>query len=335
MTLSYFLQRTLQLIVIVVLAVTVNFMIPRLMPGDPVEEKLLTLVGTSSGAQSSDITAIAELYREKFGLDQPIWRQYINYWSDLLRLDFGYSLANYPETVSQSIRSALPWTIGLVGISTLISFTIGSLLGGLLAWPSTPRVLRGFIPVLLVASAIPYFLLGILLIYFLAIQAKLFPAGGGFQYGTILELDAETILNILHHAFLPAISIIVAGIGTWALGMRGMMINVLGEDFIMLAKAKGLSERRIFLSYGLRNGLLPQLTTLALMLGYVVSGTILVEVFFSYPGIGYKLYQAVLSKDYFVIQGIVLMLILAIAFTLYVMDLIYPLIDPRITYESR
>ncbi len=174
-----------------------------------------------------------------------------------------------------------------------------------------------------------------MLIYFLSIEARLFPAGGGFRFGAVLRYDLESVLNVLHHAMLPSVSIIVAGIGSWALGMRGMIINVLGEDFIMYARAKGLSERRIFLAYGLRNGLLPQLTTLALVLGYVVSGAILVEVFFSYPGIGYKLYQAVLAKDYFVIQGIVLILILAIAATLYIMDLLYPLIDPRITYEAR
>ncbi|NOG48234.1 MAG: ABC transporter permease [Chloroflexi bacterium] len=137
----------------------------------------------------------------------------------------------------------------------------------------------------------------------------------------------------LRHAALPATSIIIAGIGSWALSMRGMMISVLGEDYIKLAQAKGLRERRIFLWYGMRNSMLPQLTTLALALGYVVSGAILVEVIFSYPGLGYKLYQAIQTKDYFVVQGIVLMLIIAIGFALYVMDLIYPLIDPRIQYE--
>jgi peptide/nickel transport system permease protein len=335
MNLNYILQRTVQFLVIVFLAVTVNFIVPRLIPGDPVEEKLLTLAATSSGAQSSDITAMANLYREKFGLDQPFLSQYVRYWGDILRGDLGYSLSNFPETVNNTIRTALPWTVGLVGVSTLVSFCIGSLLGGLLAWPSAPRGLRSLIPVLLVASAIPYFLLGIVLIYFLSIEARLFPAGGGFRFGAVLRYDLESVLNVLHHAMLPSVSIIVAGIGSWALGMRGMIINVLGEDFIMYARAKGLSERRIFLAYGLRNGLLPQLTTLALVLGYVVSGAILVEVFFSYPGIGYKLYQAVLAKDYFVIQGIVLILILAIAATLYILDLLYPMIDPRITYEAR
>lgn len=332
---QYILRRLGMLLLVFVLAVTINFFIPRLMPGDPVEQKLSTLVGTSSGSQIGDITAMAEAYRAKFGLDQPVWKQYLNYWWDILHLELGYSLSNYPETVGNTITSALPWTLGLVGTSTLISFIVGSLLGGLLAWPQTPRLIRGMIPVLMIVSAIPYFLLGIVMIYFLAIILKLFPAGGGYEFGAVLRFDLPTITNILHHATLPAVSIIVAGIGTWALGMRGMMINVLGEDYITLAEAKGLKDRRIFLWYALRNGLLPQLTTLALVLGYVVSGTILVEVIFSYPGIGYKLYQAIQTKDYFVIQGIILILILSIAFTLFVMDLIYPLIDPRITYQRR
>lgn len=321
-------------LLVIFLAVTVNFMIPRLMPGDPVEQQLATLVATGGG-QVGDVEAMAQAYRSRFGLDQPLWRQYVNYWWDILHLDFGYSLANYPETVADSIRAALPWTLGLLGISTVISFTIGSLLGGLLAWPKTPKSTRQFIPLLMTVSAIPYFLLGIILVYFFAIRIPLFPAGGGYQFGSVLRPDLETLLDIGRHAFLPAISIIVAGIGIWALEMRGMMISTLGEDYIALAEMKGLKERRIFTWYGMRNGLLPLVTALALRLGYIVAGAILVEVIFSYPGIGYKLYQAVQSKDYFMVQGIVLVLIFAIALMMLIMDLIYPLIDPRITYQRR
>ncbi|MCB0047634.1 MAG: ABC transporter permease [Caldilineaceae bacterium] len=331
---QYLMRRFGMFLLVIFLAVTVNFMIPRLMPGDPVEQQLATLVATGGG-QIGDVEAMAQAYRSRFGLDQPLWRQYINYWWDIMHLDFGYSLANYPETVSNSIRAALPWTLGLLGISTVISFTIGSLLGGLLAWPKTPRSMRIFIPILMTISSIPYFLLGIILIYFFAIRLPLFPAGGGFQFGSVLRFDGKTILDVGRHAVLPAVSIIVAGIGVWALEMRGMMISILGEDYISLAEMKGLKERRIFIWYGMRNGLLPLLTALALRLGYIVAGAILVEVIFSYPGIGYKLYQAVQSKDYFVIQGIVLILIFSIALLMLIMDLIYPLIDPRITYQQR
>lgn len=330
MFLRYLRNRVFMLFMVIFMAVTINFIIPRLIPGDPVEQKLATLAATGGG--SSNIDEVAEVYRKKFGLDQPVWKQYLGYWGDLFRWDLGYSLANYPQTVSEVISAGLPWTIGLVGVSTLLSFIIGSLLGAVLAWPKTPTVIKGLSLPLMILSTIPYFLLGIILVFFFAIKTRFFPAGGGYTFGMILAWDWETIRDVLHHAFLPAVSVVAAGIGRWALGMRGMMVGTLGEDFITLAEAKGLRPSRIFYTYGIRNSLLPQLTTLALSLGYVVAGTILVEIIFSYPGLGNQLYQAIQAKDYFVIQGILLMLIITIAVSTFVMDLIYPLIDPRITH---
>ncbi len=308
---------------VIFLAVTVNFLIPRLMPGDPVEQKLNTLMATGGG-QMGDVTAMADAYRERFGLNQPLWKQYINYWWDILHFDFGYSLANYPQKVARVITSAMPWTVGLLGFSTLVAFAVGTMLGALLAWPESPRWLRSLVPVLMTLSSIPYFLLGIILVYFFAIRWRILPAAGAYSFGRVLRFDLPTILDIAKHAILPASAIIISGIGVWALEMRGMMIGILGEDFISFARVKGLKEQRIFRWYGIRNGMLPQATALAVRLGYIVAGAILVEVIFSYPGIGYKLYQAVQAKDYFVIQGIVLVLIFAIAFVMLVMDLIYP-----------
>jgi peptide/nickel transport system permease protein len=334
MRLDYVVKRFVNLLLVVFLAITLNFILPRLTPGDPVEQKLNQLVATSGG-QVGDVSAMIASYRAKFGLDQPVWKQYLNYWSDLLHLDLGYSLDRYPERVSTTIRSALPWTIGLVGVSTLIAFVIGTLLGALLGWPHVPRLFKGLIPTFMVVSAIPYFLLGILLLFVFAIVLKVLPAGGGYPFGMIPRPDWNTAVTILRHATLPGASIILAGIGAWALTMRGMMISILGEDYITLAEAKGLKQRRVFAWYALRNGLLPQITVLALTLSYVVAGTILVEVMFAYPGIGFKLFQAVGAKDYFVIQGIVLMIVLSIAVVLFILDLIYPLIDPRIVYDRR
>lgn len=334
MRLDYVVKRFANLLLVVFLAITLNFILPRLTPGDPVEQKLNQLVATSGG-QVGDVSAMIASYRAKFGLDQPVWKQYLNYWSDLLKLDLGYSLDRYPERVSDTIRSALPWTLGLVGISTLIAFVVGTILGALLGWPRVPPLLKGLIPTLMVISAIPYFLLGILLLFVFAIVLKVLPAGGGYPFGMILRPDLNTGVTILRHAILPGASIILAGIGAWALTMRGLMISTLGEDYITLAEAKGLKQKRIFAWYAMRNGLLPQITVLALTLSHVVAGTILVEVMFAYPGIGFKLFQAVGAKDYFVIQGIVLMIVLSIAVVLFILDLIYPLIDPRIVYDRR
>lgn len=248
----------------------------------------------------------------------------------IFSLDLGYSLTNYPERVGDAILAGLPWTLGLLGFATLISFTLGTLLGGLMGWPRSPRLLKTFGSGVLLLSSIPYFLIGMILLYVFAVVFRIFPAGGGMPFGMSAGFNFETIRAIAWHATLPLLSITIAEIGAWAIGMRGMMVSVLGEDYIALADAKGLKPRRIFLRYGMRNALLPQMTKLAMALGHIVSGAILVEVIFSYPGIGFRLYQAIQSKDYFVIQGIVLLLSVSIAVAMFILDLIYPLIDPRI-----
>jgi peptide/nickel transport system permease protein len=212
----------------------------------------------------------------------------------------------------------------------LISFSIGTVLGGLLAWPGSSRWVQLLGVPLILLSAVPYFILGILLMFVFGLSWPLFPVAGAYSFGFTPGWNWPTVGQLVHHAVLPALSIILASIGTWAIAMRGMVISVRGEDYIMLADAKGLPPRRVFLSYGLRNALLPQLTHLALTLSHIVSGAILVEVIFAYPGIGYRLYQAIHAKDYFVVQGIVLLLSISIAFTMLLMDLLYPLIDPRI-----
>jgi peptide/nickel transport system permease protein len=322
------------MLLVVFLAVSINFALPRMMPGDPIQAQLSQLM--ASGGGSGDISAMVAAYQERFGLDQPIWTQYLAYWNALFQFDLGYSLANYPERVDAAIINGLPWTLGLLGVATVVSFTIGTLLGGLMGWPSTPRWVRGLGSGVVLLSSVPYFLIGMILLYLFAIVLRWFPAGGGMPFGTnTASFSFETMRGIVWHGTLPVLSIIIAEIGAWAIGMRGMLVSVLGEDYITLAEAKGNKPRRILTRYGMRNALLPQLTKLALTLGHIVSGAILVEVIFSYPGIGFRLYQAIQSKDYFVIQGIVLLLSVSIAIAMFILDLIYPLIDPRITAKGR
>jgi peptide/nickel transport system permease protein len=330
MYLDYVLRRAGMMLLVFFLAVTINFILPRLTPGDPIEQQLNQLVA-SSGGQIGDVNAMAEAYRARFGLDQPLWKQYLNYWDSVLHVDLGYSLANYPERVDDTLLAGLPWTIGLLGVATLISFIVGTLLGGLLAWPRSPGWLRYVAVPLLLLSAVPYFLIGVILLFLLAIVYRVLPAGGGFPFGQTLGWNWVSVVGIIRHATLPALSIVLAEIGAWTVGMRGMLVSVLGEDYITLAEAKGLRQTRIFTRYGLRNALLPQFTKLAMTLGHIVSGAILVEVIFSYPGLGFRLYQAIQSKDYFVIQGIVLLLSISIAVAMFVIDILYPLIDPRIS----
>ncbi|MCC6169216.1 MAG: ABC transporter permease [Caldilineaceae bacterium] len=334
MTLGYMARRIGVFLIIMWVAATLNFIMPRLAPVNPIREKLLQAV-SFGGAGKTDMEKIVATYEEKFGLNQPLWRQYLSYLRDLARLDFGVSIANFPSRVLEIIMRALPWTIGLLLLATLLAFGIGTLLGALIAWPRAPGALNVILAPLLTMSAVPFYLLGLILVYFLAFTFKIFPLSGGYTLGGIPNMSWSFLMDAAWHSILPALSIVLASLGTWAIGMRGMMISGLEEDYIAFAEAKGLKDRDIFMKYALRNALLPQTTALALSLGFIVSGAVLVEVVFGYPGVGTVLYRAIQTFDYFVIYGVVMMLILAIGLATLIMDLLYPLLDPRISYQRR
>ncbi|HLH73598.1 MAG TPA: ABC transporter permease [Chloroflexota bacterium] len=330
---SYVFKRIGLFFVVLWGAATLNFIIPRLAPGDPVRERLYEMAA-QGGYLQQGIEQMVKAYDQQFGLDQPLYIQYFRYLWDTLHLDFGYSLAQYPARVLPLILAALPWTIGLLAVSTLLAFAVGTILGALISWPKSPKFLQYLIGPLMTLSSIPYYLFGLILIYLFAISLKIFPLSGGYTIGSIPTFSLPFILDILHHAILPALSIILAAIGFWALGMRGMMVTTEGEDYMILAEAKGLKEGRIFFRYAVRNAILPQFTSLAIALGHVVSGSVLVEVVFGFPGIGTLLYKAISGSDYFVIYGVVFIVILAISLATLLIDLVYPLLDPRITYRS-
>lgn len=332
--LGYFLRRFAVFLVVIWAAATLNFLVPRLAPVNPVRERLLQAV-SFGGAAKTDMEKVVKSYEEKFGLNQPLWKQYLRYMNDLIHLDFGVSIASFPSKVIDIILRALPWTIVLLLVSTILAFIIGTLLGALIAWPTSPNALHILVAPLLTLSAIPFYLLGLILVYFLAFNFQLFPLSGGYSLSRSPEFSVPFLLDAVHHAILPALSIVLASLGSWAISMRGMMIGNLGEDYITFAEAKGLKDRQIFLKYALRNALLPQTTALALSLGYIVSGAVLVEIVFGYPGVGTILFRSIQTFDYFVIYGIVIMIILAIGLATLVMDLIYPLLDPRITYQRQ
>ena len=313
-------------------AATLNFFLPRIAPRNPIRERLITM-SQQGGYIEAGIEDMIKAYEEKFGLDQPLWKQYMSYLSDMARLDLGYSLSAFPKTVMEQISEALPWTIGLVASSTLISFLLGSLLGALMAWPKSPRWIAWTMAPLMTVSAVPYYLFSLVLIYLLAFRGKIFPLGGGYTLGTVPDGSLRFYLDAFKHSLLPAISMIIAGLGSRALGMRGMMVTIQGEDYMILAEAKGLKGARVFFKYGVRNALLPSVTSLALSFAYVVSGSVLVERVFGYPGIGSLLATSIQAFDYFTIYGIVFLVILGIGLATLLLDLAYPLLDPRITYE--
>jgi len=334
MSLRYLLGRLVFFVIVVWAGITLIFFLPRLAPDrDPIRERLGMMVA-NGGMNADSIELMAKTYEAKFGLDLPLWKQYVNYLSAMIRFDLGYSLAKFPTRVSDMIVTAIPWTVTLLGLSTIIAFALGSILGGLLAWPGSPRALRILLPPLFTFSSIPYYLLGLILIYVFAFRLKWFPLGGASQVLTMPSFSASYFLELLYHSILPALSIVLSSVGFWSLSMRGMMITVEGEDYITLAEAKGLPSGRIFLWYAMRNALLPQTTALALSLGTILSGALLVEIIFNYPGIGSVLFAAISGFDYFVIYGVVFFIVITIASATLILDLIYPLLDPRIRYQK-
>jgi peptide/nickel transport system permease protein len=331
---DYIVKRLATFLLILWLAGTVNFFLPRLGGQDPVRAQLGAQAAMGGASQNGMREIIAE-YDHRYGLDKPLVEQYLTYLSDTLHLEFNFSMAAYPTKVMDMIGRSLPWTITLLGVTTLLAWTIGAFLGALVAQQNAPRILRFILAPILTLSAIPFFLLGLLLIYLLGFQLKWFPLSGGYDQGLLPALDPKIILNMVYHSILPALSIILASIGFWTLGMRGVMVTTQGEDYLLFAESKGLKGKTIFLRYAIRNALLPQLTALALALGNIVSGAVLVEVIFQYPGVGTLLYQSIRNSDYFVIQGIVFMIIVSIGLATLVLDLIYPRLDPRISYARR
>jgi peptide/nickel transport system permease protein len=330
---DFLIKRVVMVLVLVWVAATLNFIGPRLTGKDPVKTRLLkqAVVG---GYVQQGMDEMAKEYERKFGLDRPLWDQYVTYLGDISRFDFGPSISNYPRTVNEIMSEALPWTIALLGTTTVIAFVLGTFLGAILAWPRSPPFLQYLLPPLLTLSAVPYYLLGLVLLYLLAFRLPLFPSFGGYTPGLLPEMNLSFLIDAAGHAALPALSIIVAALGFWALGMRAMMVTMQGEDSMIFGEAKGLKNRTLFLHYAVRNALLPQATALALALGEILSGAVLVEVVFGYPGIGSVLYNAIRDFDYYLIQGIVFTIVVSIGIATLLIDLAYPLLDPRIRYAK-
>ena len=332
MQLIYIIRRFGVFLLIIWLAATLNFFLPKLSGQDPVRTKLLQEAALG-GYVHAGIEDMVKVYQEKFGLDKPLWRQYLSYIDDVVHGDLNYSISNYPRTVASMVGEALPWTIALLGLTTLFSFAAGTVLGAMLAWPGAPRWMQWLMPPLWALHAIPFFLLGLVLMYVFAFRFQWLPIFGGYSAGATPGLTWPFILDVLRHAVLPALSIVLVSVGGWALAMRGMMVTTMGEDYVTFAEAKGLRNTTIFTRYCIRNAILPQTTGLALALGQIFAGAVLVEVIFGYPGIGALLFQAIKENDFFLIQGVVFTVIVGLGFATFLLDVAYPWLDPRIAYR--
>jgi peptide/nickel transport system permease protein len=309
-------------------ALTINFFLPRLMPGNPVAAALDKLQGTVS-------PAVVKALAAQFGINtkKSLISQYGQYWSHMLQGNLGVSTSQYPTKVTTVIGHALPWTIALVGIASVLSFVIGTLLGVLIAWRRGSR-LEGLLPVATFLSAVPYFWLGLIFVTVFGVTLHWFPISGGFSQDLTTGFKWSFIRSAIDHGTLPGLTIVLASIAGWMVGMRNMMVTTLGEDYVMVAQAKGLSTRRVAITYAARNAILPNLAGFALQLGFVVAGSLLTEIVFSYPGIGLSLLQAVQDNDYPLMQGIFLVITLVVLLANFVADLLYVLLDPRTRQEG-
>lgn len=333
MSIKIVIRRLLFLILVIWAASTITFFIPRISTRNPVRERFAELARTG-GFSPQNLEIIVKSYSERFGIDRPLLEQYGAYMASIARFDLGVSLNKFPKTVWELILESLPWTIGLLVVTTILSFIIGNLLGAVAAWPRAPQWLRVFATPFVLFQGVPPVLLGVLLLFFLGFRLKLFPLGGAFTMGTIPGWSWSFALDMGMHQVLPALALIFGSVGGWVLSMRGMGITIQGEDYVNFAEHKGLSGFTIFKDYYLRNALLPQVTGFALALGTVVTSAIVVEGLFGLPGIGTLLNEAIRSNDFTVIYGIVLFITIAVASLIVFVELLYPLLDPRIRPNS-
>ncbi len=320
---KYFGRKILIYLLTFFLAVTIDWMIPRFMPGDPVRN-MLTRVSVNTNA--SAIQMMYDYYSHLFGLDLPLWQQYLNFWNSLLRGDLGISTYLFPTPVTKVLLRAVPYDVFLLVPSVLLSWYAGNKFG---AFAARSKWLDNTMsPLSYILTATPYMWLGILLAWFFGIVLGIFPIAGAYSFSMRPNLSWTFIGSVLHHWFLPFISIFLVEFGGQAIGMRNMIIYELEADYSHYLGALG-APRNLIRNYAFRNAILPQITGLALKLGVIVAGALVTEVVFSYPGIGYLLLAAIQNQDYFLIQGCFLFIIIGVLLANFIIDIIYILIDPR------
>lgn len=331
---GYLLPRLLQYVWVIILGITIVFFIPRLAGQDPILEKIAQIQSQGSYLGPAAVESLVETYKELYGLKGTLFNQYVSMWRRIFTFDFGPSFFQYPTSVSQLLRTYLPWTMGLLLTSTLLAWILGNVMGAIAGYFSHRHWSKFLDIMVMLIRPIPYYIFGIIILLLFAYVWKLFPAGGGGMLGGKKAVfNLSFILDVLYHSFLPALALTVLGGATWFQQMKLLVQNVKNEDFVQYAKAGGVKEQLIVSRYVLRNALLPQITQLTLLLGQIFSGALIIEMVFSYPGIGLLLYMAVTRGDYNLIMGITVLSILTISTAVLILDLLYPLLDPRIRHR--
>jgi peptide/nickel transport system permease protein len=327
---SYALPRLLQWFVVIVIGVTLTFLIPRLLPNDPVEQ---TLRRFSSNAISDPraVESFRNALKDMYGLQGSPVEQYFRFWGRLLQGDLGPSLGAFPTPVTTIIRNGLPWTIGLLASSIVISWLLGMILGTLAGYFPNRLWSQALDKVLITLYPIPYFILALTLVIIFTYYLPIFPMVGGASGKP--SLSWPYISSILSHSFLPALALVLGGTAFRYLIAKALSSTIVSSDYVNYAELAGLPKRKIIFGYVMRNSLLPQVTDLALALGALFEGALITEVVFSYPGIGFQLYTAILQSDFNLILGVTLFSIVGIATAVLIVDLLYPLLDPRVRYR--
>jgi len=303
------------------IAVTINWMIPRFMPGNPVD-----IMISRAGLRGSAVTQMYSYYMDAFGLDQPIWKQYLNFWIAIFHGDLGTSIFLFPTPVIQVIKDALPYDVALLLPSILLSWFAGNKFGALAA--RNKNLDNTLLPIGYILTAVPYMWLGILLAWVFCIVIRIFPLGGGYDFSMQPSYTWDFYWSLFNHWVLPFLSLFIVQFGGWAIGMRNLIIYELEADYSHFLEALG-APRKLIRNYAYNNAILPQVTGVALQIGVIVTGALATEVVFAYPGIGYLILQAIHNQDYFLLQGCFLFVVIGVLIANFVVDIAYILIDPR------
>lgn len=328
----YLVPRLIQYLLVNFVGITAVFLLPRFLPTDPVVRTISELRARGSYLDPASIEDMVADLTELYGLEGSMFDQYLAFWGRLFQGDFGVSFFQFPTPVIRLIRTALPWTLGLLLVTTAISWTVGILLGGVAGYFNRKGWSRALDTVAMLVRPMPYYVFAFALLLMLGYIFPIFPITGGADIGRRPSWTWTYISDVLQHAFLPALSLVILGLAGWFQTMKLVVQNVNASDFVQYAKFGGIKERRIVMRYVIRNGMLPQITALALMIGQIFSGALITEIVFTYPGLGTLLYNAILTGDYNLIMGITVFSILAITTAILLIDLLYPLFDPRIRY---
>ena len=316
-------------VLVVVIGVNLADVFTRATPIDPVEQSISAVTSFGNTAPEA-IEQMRTSLQELYGLRGSWWEQYATFWSRIVRGDFGPSLSAFPTPVSSLIARALPWTAGLLIVSTVITWVLGNLLGGLAGYYQKNRMLKIMGVVAMGLHPVPYYIVALALLVAFGFVWPVLPIGGGSAMNLPQGWTWEFASSVIKHSILPALSLILIGLGSWFLGMRSLVSNVITEDYVVYAEVAGVDSRRILSSYVMRNALVPQVTGLAMSLGAIFNGAVITEKVFGYPGLGALLVDAVYAGDYGLVLGVTTVSILGVSVCVLVIDLLYPLLDPRV-----